>query len=388
MSDSTQHHSATSDVTIVYPSIGYTGGVERVMAEVLKFLFNNNYQIQVICSEIDDSLRPLCSKVHIIPIHKSNHLLWDMFHTAHWMLQAGRQAKLANKLKSRIISAPCALFTADLVMAGSCHIAAQFERLKRGSFKWLLNPRHWFYIFCEASIFLRNQSQILVPSKRTKSEIDCFYSPAKNRIHVVPHGVDSSIFYPADGSKTEIRTSIGLPEDAVIFLTVTNEIKRKGCLNALEALKLIEQNGVKFHYLVVGRDDSSELLSKARDLGLGSVVSAMPGVHGAELVRLFQASDLFVLPTEYESFGLVGIEALACGLPVLCTKVGGLEDYVTNGQDGIFVERTSADIARGLKYFFSLAPDAKRDMRDLAIEKSRVYQWSEVLQPILSILNK
>jgi len=388
MSASTQHFSPTHDVTIVYPSIGYTGGVERVMAEVLEFLFRNNYQIQVICSEMDDSLRPYCSKVHIIPIQKSNHLLLDMFHRAHWMIQAGRQAKLANSFESRIISAPCALFTADLVMAGSCHIAAQFERLKQGSFKWLLNPKHWFYIFCEASIFLRNQSEILVPSKRTKSEIDCFYPPAKHRSHVVPHGVDCSVFYPANDSKREIRALLGIPDDTAIFLTVTNEIKRKGCLLVLEALKLIQQSGFKFHYLVVGRDDPTELLSKSKDLGLETVVSAMPGVHGTDLAKLFQGADLFVLPTEYESFGLVGIEALSCGLPVLCTKVGGLEDYVANGQDGIFVERMSADIARGLRHFSSLTPEAKRNMQDLAVQKAMAYQWAEVLQPILGILNK
>jgi len=373
-------------VIMVYPSIGYAGGVERVMAEVLKFLAENGIQIHAICSDIDPRLQALCHSCQPLPLKKSKHRLIDLYFQAQWMYRSGKIARSFSKANTKIISAPCAVFAADIVMAGSCHLAAQYERLTKGSFKWLLNPRHWFYIFSEGSIFFGNNPQILVPSQRTQSEINRFYRWTKGRTDVVPHGVDLEVFSPSDSVRAEVTSRLGINKDAVILLTVTNEIKRKGCFQVLESLRLIQDPKAQFHYIVVGRDDPSDFLNKAKEMGLSEVVSVLPGAQGQDLAKLYQGADLFILPTEYESFGLVGMEALACGLPVLCTRVGGLEDYVTDGIDGIFVERNGKSIAAGLEVFLGLTPHQKIAMKLYAAIKSRSYKWKEVLHPILKLL--
>ncbi|MBU3593261.1 glycosyltransferase family 4 protein [Polynucleobacter sp. 71A-WALBACH] len=371
---------------IVYPSINYTGGVERVMVEVLKFLAKDGFKIDVICSEIDQSLESLCENIRRLPLKKSKNTFLDIWQRIQWMKDAHQ---IANQLKtphSKIISAPCALFSADLVMAGSCHLAAQATRLKHGAFKWLFNPKHWFYILSEAILFLKGSPKILVPSQRTKSEITFFYGAAKERVHIVPHGVDLRNFFPSTASKSGLANSLGIDQDATILLTVTNEIKRKGCLEVLDALKLIHGDTSKFHYVVIGKDNPTELLTKAKALGLSSQVSALPAANREQLTRAYQGSDLFLLPTEYESFGLVGIEALACGLPVLCTKVGGLEDYISDGVDGIFVARNKTSITQGLKQFFSLSPEDRSRMKIMAHEKAQHYKWENVLKPLPAFL--
>lgn len=374
-----------NNVVMVYPSISYKGGVERVMAEVLKFLVGHGVSVKVICAEIDPSLEPLCSEVLYEPCRGSSNPLKDIWLRVSWMLGATRLVKsLSNGAK--VVSAPCALFSADIVMAGSCHLAAQVARLSQGSYKWLLNPKHWFYIFAEGSIFLRRKSTVLVPSKRTQAEIKRFYPFARNRTFVLPHGVDLKLFIPNPAVKLELVDRLKIARESTIFLTVTNEIKRKGCYQVLEALAMLRDAFPKMHYVVAGRDDPQGFKARVRSLGLDKMVTVLPGVHGDDLVRLYQGADLFLLPTEYESFGLVGIESLACSVPVLSTRVGGLEDYVADNEDGFFVERTGDSVREGLRKFMELNPEQHVLMRIKARQKAENYNWSGVLKPLLNLV--
>lgn len=374
-----------SDAILVYPSISFKGGVERVMAEVLKFLVGRGITVKAVCSDMDPTLAALCETVLYEPCRISSNPLKDIWFRVDWMLRAARLVRLFPK-ESKIVSAPCALFVADVVMAGSCHLAAQSARLSKKAYKWLFNPKHWFYIFAEGSIFLRGDSNVLVPSQRTQSEIKKFYPPAGARTHVVPHGVDLKLFVPNPEAKTELARQFGLPSDSTIFLTVTNEIKRKGCYQVIEAIAALKDGYSNLHYVVAGRDDAQNFKEQVEVLGLEKMVTILPGIHGHELVRLYQGADLFLLPTEYESFGLVGIESLACGVPVLATRVGGLEDYVTDNEDGFFVARTVGSIEEGLRKFMGLSGGQRALMAKKARLKAESYSWPEVLAPLLNLI--
>lgn len=374
-----------NEVVLVYPSISYKGGVERVIAEVLKFLVSNGVTVRAVCSDMDPSLVPLCSSVHYENCEDAIKPLKAIWLRLGWMRRAARQIKpCAERVK--VISAPCALLKADVVMAGSCHLAAQSSRLSKGAYKWLFNPKHWFYIFAECSIFARASSIVLVPSKRTQGEIQRFYPFAKHRTYVVPHGVDLKLFVPDASAKLALLRFLGIGDQKIVLLTVTNEIKRKGCFEILDALASLKSEYPQLHYVVAGRDNSEAFILAARALGLEDRVTVLSGVHGESLTRLYQGADLFVLPTEYESFGLVGIESLACGVPVLTTRVGGLEDYVTDGQDGLFVERTSDSVKEGLRKFMTLSADQRALMSQSARQKAERYSWPEVLRPLLRLI--
>lgn len=373
-----------NEVVLVYPSISYKGGVERVISEVLKFLVAHGVAVRAVCSDMDPSLVPLCSEVVYKKCKDSTNPVIAIWLRLSWMIRAANQIKpYAGRVK--VISAPCALLKADIVMAGSCHLAAQSARLSKGAYKWLLNPKHWFYIFCEFRIF-RTSSTVLVPSTRTRGEIKRYYSFAKSKTYVMPHGVDLQLFSPDKTAKAALANTLGIDERATILLTVTNEIKRKGCFQVLEGLRLLKPQFPQLHYVVAGRDNPEAFIAAAHALCLEDTVTVLPGVHGEALAHLYQGADIFVLPTEYESFGLVGIEALACGIPVLTTQVGGLEDYVTDGVDGLFVERTGVSVAEGLRRFLGLDVNQQCLMVSKAREKAESYSWSEVLKPLLAFV--
>lgn len=375
-----------NDVILAYPSISYRGGVERVMAEVLKFLVGHGITIKAVCSDMDPSLAALCETVLYEPCRTSSNPLKDIWYRFDWMLRAERLVKSFPN-EPKVVSAPCALLVADVVMAGSCHLAAQSARLSKGAYKWLFNPKHWFYIFAEGSIFLRGDSNVVVPSQRTRREIKKFYPPAGARTHVVPHGVDLKVFFPNPEAKNELATELGLAKGSTIFLTVTNEIKRKGCFQVIEAIAALKDEYSNLHYVVAGRDDAKDFKEQVKALGLEKMVTVLPGVHGDELARLYQGADLFLIPTEYESFGLVGIESLACGVPVLTTRVGGLEDYVTDNQDGFFVARTAYSVGEGLRKFMRLNNEQRAMMAKEARKKAESYSWAEVLAPLLNLID-
>ena len=119
-------------------------------------------------------------------------------------------------------------------------------------------------------------------------------------------------------------------------------------------------------------------------MGLLDMLTLLPPTINEDLVALYQAADIFVLPTKYESFGLVCMEALACGLPVVSCRVGGVEDYVTDGVDGALVSRTPEGIAEGVDMLAD--SETRIAMSEKARLKALQYDWSIVLKPLDQIV--
>jgi UDP-glucose:(heptosyl)LPS alpha-1,3-glucosyltransferase len=341
--------SSTVPVTLVYSEIGYLGGIERVMAEILKYLAANGRTVNAVCSSIDPALEPLCSRIFYLPPETSNGRIERIRARLSWMRSCTDLIRQHRQELGIIFAAPGCTWEADVVMAGSCHLAAMLERSKEGYHRWVANPLNWLLILSEVLPYHRSVKRIMVPSMRTKTEITGLYRVDNDRINVVPHGVDSTRFFPAPLHKTQWRRHFGLPEDGFIVLTVTNEIERKGCFEIVDAVRILSAESADVHYVVAGRDNYIYLKNSAQQLGVAGRLTLLGPQSGPELSGLYQASDVFVLPTRYESFALVCMEAMACGIPLVATRVGGIEDYLRDGENGLFVERSALDIANALR---------------------------------------
>ncbi len=174
--------------------------------------------------------------------------------------------------------------------------------------------------------------------------------PGKTR--VVGNGVDIDKFQPRD--RREARLRLGLPTDAKVLISVGALVERKGFHRVLEALPRLMARHPELHYLIVGGASpegncDAELRAQAAALGLAKRVHFLGALAPEELAWPLAAADVFVLATRNEGWANVFLEAMACGLPVVTTAVGGNAEVVCRPELGTIVPFGDADaLARAL----------------------------------------
>lgn len=154
---------------------------------------------------------------------------------------------------------------------------------------------------------------------------------APERVRVVGNGVDITRFVAID--RTQARAALGLPPDAQVLVSVGGLCERKGFHRVMACLPALMQQHPDVHLLVVGGpspegDWTERLQQQARDLDLAARVHFTGPVPGAELHKLLSAANVFTLATRNEGWANVFLEAMACGLPVVTTDVGGNREVV------------------------------------------------------------
>ena len=179
---------------------------------------------------------------------------------------------------------------------------------------------------------LKRMERIVADSQATaQSLIDLLEIPSE-RISVVHLGVDRQLFRPVPGAIRMVQSEYGIPEEAGVFrvLYVGSEAPRKNLSTLLEALALLGKRGMAIRLIKAGGPGHSRhrvrLLEQAARLGLEERLTIVGEMPDSDLSFLYSAADVFVLPSHVEGFGLPVLEAMACGVPVVCSNVGALPE--------------------------------------------------------------
>jgi D-inositol-3-phosphate glycosyltransferase len=183
--------------------------------------------------------------------------------------------------------------------------------------------------------------RIVAASDVERAQLVRHYGGAFSRIAVIPCGVDTTLFTP--GAAAAARASLGLP-GGPILLYVGRIAPIKGLGTLLDAVARVRARGHAVRLLVVGGDsdealDGHEAYVRGRmcHLGLCEAVSFLGPQPQPALRDYYVAADVTVMPSYYESFGMVALEAMACGSPVIASRVGGLTTTVRDGITGFLV---------------------------------------------------
>jgi glycosyltransferase involved in cell wall biosynthesis len=189
---------------------------------------------------------------------------------------------------------------------------------------------------------LRKSNQVVVLSKFTKNKIINNYKILNDKIRVIPGGVDLNKFTPTN-DKNIIRKRLNIPANKIILFTVRNLVQRMGLENIIIAFNDLIKQKAEIN-LVIGGEGPLKvgLIALARSFGIEDHIHFVGFISEEQLPSYYQMADIFVLPSkELEGFGLVTLEAMASGLPVLGTPVGGTKeilgefdsDFLFNGTD-------------------------------------------------------
>jgi D-inositol-3-phosphate glycosyltransferase len=211
-------------------------------------------------------------------------------------------------------------------------------------------------------------------------QITELYDADPERVHVVAPGVDHAFFAPGHGPQA--RRALGLPASGPMLLFVGRIQPLKGVDVAVHALAALEGHTDAFLAVVggpsgpQGHTEVSRLRALVRTLGLEERVRFLAPQPHELLSTYYRAADVCVVPSRSESFGLVALEAAACGTPVVAAAVGGLRTLVDHAETGFLVEtRDPADYAAYIAEILD-HPRLARDMSTRAAQRARRYTWS------------
>ena len=227
----------------------------------------------------------------------------------------------------------------DVLVVHAVNAVSLDEKKRTGNWKWLLNPIHvWVALRDRFMIGGRRYRKYVAVSPRVAASLRPTTRCRRSSYRSSPTASIWANSNPIPRPGRRHATNSGISRDARLLLFVGHEFGRKGLSFAVEALKRLDDNVC---LLVVGSDNPAPYRRLLPDADKRLFFAGAR----RDLPAFYAAADAFVLPTAYETFSLVCMEALASGVPVLATKVGGIEDYLQDGVNGYGIERDPADIA-------------------------------------------
>ena len=256
----------------------------------------------------------------------------------------------------------------------------------------------------EPMIRVQGETQVVAAANALVANTDAeaaslvsLYDACPDIVHVVSPGVDLYTFTPGQG-RSAAREFVGLPKDALVVSFVGRIQPHKGPEVLIRATsELVKHSPLLRHKLIVNiiggasganTEEVDRLKELATWLAIDDVVRFSPPVPRADLAQWYRAADLVVVPSYSESFGLVALEAQACGTPVVATAVGGLRTAVADGISGVLVDghdpkAWSSVIARLLQ-----EPQRRVLLSMGAIEHASHFGWDATARGTLDIYDQ
>ncbi|MFD9699365.1 D-inositol-3-phosphate glycosyltransferase [Lentzea sp. NPDC059081] len=222
------------------------------------------------------------------------------------------------------------------------------------------------------------------------SELIKLYDAEPSKVSVVPPGVDLDRFTPGD--QCAARQSLGIPQDAVVlaFVGRIQPLKAPDVLLRAAAEMLVRDPGLrsKLVVLIVGGPSGSgterpkALEELAAQLRITDVTRFLPPQPGPALAEVYRAADLVAVPSHNESFGLVALEAQACGTPVVAAAVGGLPVAVNDGVSGVLVH--GHEPGAWASAIGGVALPQREHLASNAVGHARRFSWDRTTDSLLA----
>lgn len=260
-----------------------------------------------------------------------------------------RYQKFLDKVKARVDALKGSKQAFDLVLgfnratwldvyfgADPCFI--ERAHVQRGFF-YRLTPRYRWFAECEQAIFSKNgKTHVLLLSNQEKLDFQKWYQTPDQRFHYIPPFLSQERFAPVDKQEARdyLRTEFGFKKDDFVFLLVGSGFFMKGLDRAIKAVaELPEKDRRRVRLLAVGQDKPDPMVKLAKKLGV--LESLVISKGRSDIPKLMQGADVYIHPAYRENTGLVLLEALACGLPVLVTETCGYAHHIRAANAGLIV---------------------------------------------------
>ncbi len=341
-------------------------GAERYCVNLSRQLQRLGHRVTIIGEEIDSDLK---DAIEFLPVKVNHFASWTKNRSF-----ADNVDKVVQQHKFDIVhglSRTPAVDTFRVTDPLQAHWLNVFYRnaLVRRLQDW--NPRHRTILDIERSVYQSSHVRRYI----TQSKLDTrllveYYGVPEEKIVRVCNGVDTVQFQPqARHESATVREELGVQPGEPLLVFASMDFRRKGLGPLLKTLTLCKTPGVKL--LVLGNGDCRTYGKLAAQLGLKDRV-IFAGRQSA-MARYYGAGDLFVLPTIYEPFPNVNLEAMGCGTPVLTSATAGGADIIREGENGYLVAQPDAvhDMAECIDYHLSRSSSERQAMAEHCWQTAR-----------------
>ena len=239
--------------------------------------------------------------------------------------------------------------------------------------------------------------RIIAATAAERSQLEMLYGVNHQKVSIIPPGVDTHHFYPIPPD--EAKEAIGISPAERMALFVGRIEPLKGVDTLIEAMAILKRTCKSFacpdYLVIIGGDPEGEedrtseemqrLQALCSQLGLNDIVLFLGKRAQMTLPYYYSAAEVVVMPSFYESFGMVALEAMACGTPVIASQVGGLAFLVKDGETGYFVPAQDPDaLAAKLRLLF-IDHDLRARFGKAAETYARDFRWERITNQVKKV---
>ncbi len=210
-------------------------------------------------------------------------------------------------------------------------------------------------------------------------------------VAIIPNGVDENLVSLAfeRSAHDPLRGELGIAADACVVFSASRLVEKNGLLDLVDAIAQLHAQVGKNAYLVIAGEgpEHQRLEARAKALGISEYVRFLGSIPNEDFVRYYRMSDVFARPSLSEGLGSAFLEAMGAGVPIVATYVGGIKDFLVDGETGVVVRaRDREDIARGIRRVLE-----DNELRERIIEKARAlviekYLWVDIAKKMEDVL--
>lgn len=241
---------------------------------------------------------------------------------------------------------------------------------------------------------LRRANRIVAATIAEVTQLRFLYKAPSDKLVIIPPGVDVSHFYPIPAD--EAKLYVGLKPDDRMVLFVGRIEPLKGVDTLIQAMSCLQlKESQRVHLAIIGGDPSASpremsgemarLQKLCDDLSVGQTVVFLGKRDQDRLPYYYSAAELLVMPSHYESFGMVALEAMACGTPVIASEVGGLAYLVRDGETGFTIPDQEPEALCEKMSWLLNDHDLRQQMSERAVAYAQNYAWEKIAKQILGV---
>ncbi len=313
------------------------GGAERFVERAIEALQNQGAQLTLITRNWKTSL-------------DRDHLICNPFYLGSVWRDWGFARGVCRTLQQHtfdLVQSHERLACCDVFRAGD-GVHREWLHQRQRAMGWtgklgiMLNPYHHYVMAAETKMFHSPQLKaVICNSQMVKAEIQEYFGLDAAKLHVIYSGVDTDDFHPRLKlqHRKALRSQYGIPDEAPLFLFVGSGFDRKGLPALLHAMSALPETA---HLIVVGKDKKLNAF-KARAVTMGLSQRIHFAGSQKDVKRYYGAADVFVLPTLYDPFPNVALEAMACGLPIITSFKSGAAELIRNGENGFVCDALDSE---------------------------------------------
>lgn len=367
-------------VAVVVPRYGLIGGGEKLVYELTERIAEDQrWEVHVFANRWKTGSDAI--HFHHVPI-----IAFPRFFTPLSFALFARQR--INRLGVDIIHTHERILEANVYSVHGIPHAVWVRQVRQKKFLSLFD--HTLANIEKRLIHHPDCKRLLAVSSITAEKLNLAFSGIADRISVVSPGIDMDPFLHWDRQdcRMALRRQVGWGAEDIVLLFVGMNFEIKGLDRILEALSRVNRCNMTatIRLLVVGKGSIQKHRQLANSLGIRDQV-VFTGPVESDIERIYLGSDMFILLSQFDTFGLVVLEAMAAGLPVVISRNVGARDVVKNGWNGFVVDAEALDSVVD-KINCIASPDTRHQMGINAFKTAQTHSWDEMANKVIAVYDE